>query len=402
MPSHGSRLPKSEATRIRLLECAIQEIVDAGPDRVGFTAIARRAQMSTGALYARYENADELLIDVWLHSCLPVLRTLVEEMVEAVREPSGQAGLALTARINTLDPVLVAAVRILAVARRNDTIREVVEPSFLETLARGTREIPALPFLAAHVFGYVLGISGTGLVHLDWYGPLSVAAALVRRAEAAAVDTTGSFWAETPVEPVGDEIDQRLFAAVSDVIGQVGVDRATVSRIARKAQVNPASIYMRYEDKDALVVRTVTLIAEMSVERNREIVGTVSGMEQVSRGIEMFRGNASDEYASVRRLRLETMVAAGSHEEIREVVRRTYVEAAGHDAEAMGFRALMDDPGILPFALFMRFMFFGHALLREYGHLGPENEYTASVFAGLRKLMNRMMTDAPSGSPAAN
>ena len=58
MPKTGNRLPKSEATRLRLLACAVEEINSEGPDRLGFTSIARRAGLSTGALYARYESID--------------------------------------------------------------------------------------------------------------------------------------------------------------------------------------------------------------------------------------------------------------------------------------------------------------------------------------------------------
>ena len=392
MPSHGSRLPKSETTRLKLLDCAVQEILETGPDRLGFTAIARRAQMSTGALYARYENADELLIDVWLHNCLPALRTLVDETVAAVNQREGSASLALAARVNATEPALVAAVRILTVARRNDTLWEVVEPSFRETMSRGIASAPGLPFTAAHVFGYLIGITGTGMTHLDWFGPLSIAVALARRVEARPVRSEDlKQWPETPSEPLGDEIDQRLFAAVSDVIGQVGVDRATVSRIARKAQVNPASIYMRYEDKNALVVRVVTIIAEMAVARNQELLNGMLDSDQVSRGIQMFRGNASDEYASIRRLRLETMVAAGYHEELREVARRTYVGTAARDAVAVGLEGLAGDQRALPYALFMRFMFFGHALLREYGYLAVDDPYADSVFASFGLIMGKLL-----------
>ena len=402
MPSHGSRLPKSEATRLRLLDCAVQEIIDAGPDRLGFTAIARRAQMSTGALYARYENADELLIDVWLHNCLPALRTLVDEMVAGINQREGSASLALAARVNEVEPELVAAVRILVVARRNDTLREVVEPSFRETMARGTAAAPGLPFTAAHVFGYIIGITGTGMTHLDWFGPLSIALALARRVEARPV-RSGDLkqWAETPSEPLGDEIDQRLFAAVSDVIGQVGVDRATVSRIARKAQVNPASIYMRYEDKDALVVRVVTIIAEMAVMRNQELLVGMVESDQVSRGIQMFRGNASDDYASIRRLRLETMVAAGYHDELREVVRRTYVTTAAQDAEIFGMGSVTDDPRAFPLTVFMRFMFFGHALLLEFGYLTADDPHTESVFSGFGRIMRKLLGIQADGTSTA-
>ena len=179
MPAHGSRLPKSEATRLRLLDCAVQEIARSGPDRVGFTAVARLAGMSTGALYARYENADELLVDVWLQKCLPEVRRVVDDLTSAVTGESEAGCLALATRIGSLDPVLLATTRLLVAARRNDTLWEVVDPSFRETVDRAVDRHPGFPFALAHVFGYVLGVAGSGLTHLDLVGPLAMAARAV-------------------------------------------------------------------------------------------------------------------------------------------------------------------------------------------------------------------------------
>ena len=384
MPAHGSRLPKSEATRLRLLDCAVAEIARSGPDRVGFTAVARLAGMSTGALYARYENADELLVDVWLQKCLPEVRRVVDDLTSAVTGESETGCLAVATRIGSLDPVLLATTRLLVAARRNDTLWEVVDPSFRETVDRAVGRHPGFPFVLAHVFGYVLGVAGSGLTHLDWVGPLTMAARAVPHAKESPVDLrTVAARPETPSDPMGDEVDNRLFDALSDVIGKVGVDRATVSRIARRAGVNPATMYMRYEDKDALVLRVLSIISEMGVSRNRELVDAFGESQSLDGGVAMFRGNATDEYQGIRRLRVETIMAAGCHDELRDAVRRTYVEAATADAAQVGVASVANDPRALAFALFMRFAFFGHALLREYGYLPADDPCVESVLDGM-------------------
>ena len=398
MPAHGSRLPKSEATRLKLLDCAVHEIVESGPDRLGFTAISRRAGMSTGALYARYENADELLVDVWLQKCLPEIRTVMSDLENAV-SGSDPAVLALAGRINALDPVLLAATRILVIAHRNDTLWEVVDPSFRDTVDKTAVRFPGMPFALAHVLGYVLGTSGSGLTHLDWVGPLTMVMQSVPRARPGRVDAGGAAaLAETPSEPMGDDVDNRLFVALSDVIGNVGVDRATVSRIARRAEVNPATIYMRYKDKDALVERVVSIIAEMGVSRNRALVDTFGQSRAIEAGIEMFRGNASDQYRGIRRLRLETIMASGCHDGLRDVVRRIYVEAAADDALTFGVREIPNDGRLLAYALHMRFMFFGHALLREYGYLADDDPWVESL---LRALFAAFGESVPKSLPGA-
>ena len=188
---------------------------------------------------------------------------------------------------------------------------------------------------------------------------------------------------ETPSDPMGDEVDNRLFEALSDVIGKVGVDRATVSRIARRAGVNPATIYMRYEDKDALVLRVLSIITEMAVSRNKELIEAFGKARSIDGGIAMFRGNATEEYARIRRLRLETIMASGCHDGLRDAVRRTYVETATADAAQVGAASVANDPRAMAFALFMRFAFFGHALLREYGYLPADDPWVESVLRGM-------------------
>ena len=402
MPANGSRLPKSEATRLKLLDCAVHEIVESGPDRLGFTAIARRAGMSTGALYARYENADELLVDVWLHKCLPELRAVVSQIESAAADDGGPALLQLAEAVNSLDPVLLATARILVCARRNDTLFEVVNPSFHAVVDAAANSVPGIPYALSHVFGYILGASGTGLTHVDWVGPLTLAISSVAAASQGSVETKGvENHSETPFQPMGDEVDNKLFEAMADVIGKVGVERATVSRIARMAAVNPATIYMRYEDKDALLERVVTIIAEMGVSRNSALVRDFGERGIIDGGVAMFRGNATDEYSGVRRLRLETVMASAIHPRLRDVQRRVYVEAVERDAATLGASGITSDPVLMAFAVHMRFAFYGHALVREYGYLAPSDPWVESMLRNMFDRFAEMMSRFLSGTRAS-
>lgn len=63
---------------------------------------------------------------------------------------------------------------------------------------------------------------------------------------------------------------RRLLQAATEVLGQHGMDGATIPRIARRAGLTPGSVYRRFRDKDALFE---TVILEI-LERQEEIIKT--------------------------------------------------------------------------------------------------------------------------------
>src|SRR5882757_6165597 len=67
---------------------------------------------------------------------------------------------------------------------------------------------------------------------------------------------------------------QRLLAATIRVIAESGLEAATVPRIAALARVAPASVYRRYQDKDALVRAAFLHALEQSNANNREHLET--------------------------------------------------------------------------------------------------------------------------------
>jgi len=384
MPKSGARLPKSEATRAKLLECAAVEVLESGPDQVGFTAIARRAQMSTGALYARYENVDELLLELWLMKGLPTLRDLVGDMEESLAgDNARQARRRVADRLGAPDPALALVVNLMVVARRNEAMGEFVVPSVAGALQGAMTRTPAFDFYLGQVLGIALGVRGTGMHGHDWYPAVSIVASSVRDAtDVVPIAPDARAVPETAGEgPEIDEMDKRLFDAVSRVISRVGVDKATISRIARHADVNPASIYLRYADKDALLSACIAHLMASTYGENDRLVTNYSGTTDTQAGqgadrygVVMFRGNQSDDNHETRRLRLETLFASTHHEHLRTMTRRVFDEILAHDEGQLGApKGAITASGNLPYLVFNRFAFFGNALLREYGYLAPDH-----------------------------
>ena len=389
MPKSGERLPKSESTRLKLVDCAVAEILTSGPDNVGFTSIARRAEMSTGALYARYENVDELLLEVWLHRGLPALRRLIADMHESLITSSGQSARRRIAdMLKGPDPELCLIAKILVIARRNDAVGEFVIPSTAEAIDKEMHNTPAFDFYMAQILGIALGVQGTGFSALDWFSPVSIIASATREATElqSSDDSIPAIPEASDLEDGLDDFDRRLFGAVSRVISRVGFDHATISRIARHADINPASIYMKYDDKNALLAACVTHVMNGTFTQNKKMIEYYASLSHensldamVHSAVAMFRGNQSVGHSEVRLLRLETLFSAGHHEEMRGIIQKAFREFLLKEEQNLGLSesdSLVDD--ILPLLVFSRFSFFGHALLNELGFTSSDHPFAVS------------------------
>lgn len=65
------------------------------------------------------------------------------------------------------------------------------------------------------------------------------------------------------------ESERKLMKAAAEVLGQHGVDGATIPRIAAHAGLTPGAVYRRFSDKDALLEAVILGILERQDERMR-------------------------------------------------------------------------------------------------------------------------------------
>jgi AcrR family transcriptional regulator len=65
---------------------------------------------------------------------------------------------------------------------------------------------------------------------------------------------------------------RKLLKAAAEVLGQHGLEGATIPRIARHAGLTPGAIYRRFPDKDALLEMMIIGILERSDERLRTML----------------------------------------------------------------------------------------------------------------------------------
>lgn len=72
-----------------------------------------------------------------------------------------------------------------------------------------------------------------------------------------------------PQQERSRESERKLLKAAAEVLGQHGVDGATIPRIARHAGLTPGAVYRRFRDKDELLETTILGILERQDERTK-------------------------------------------------------------------------------------------------------------------------------------
>src|SRR5258705_11593730 len=70
-----------------------------------------------------------------------------------------------------------------------------------------------------------------------------------------------------PQQARSRESTGKLLKAAAEVLGQHGLERATIPRIAQHAGLTPGAVYRRFRDKDALLEAAILGILERQDER---------------------------------------------------------------------------------------------------------------------------------------
>lgn len=388
MASKRIVMSKSEITRQKLLDHALIEAVEGGPDRLGFTAVAKRAGMSTGALYSRYENVDELLIDLWEQRAAPRLEAMTECFIMATKDGTREsARREMISHLNNGDPLCTLVALLMVVGRRNEVLREVIEPDVRRIVDSARVRLATYPQILASILGVLLLIRGSRARNMEWSYFVLVLCNAAEQActEIVPIDPDYPRYSRLNFDGL-DEFDLRLFNAATEVIGRVGVDRATVSRIARTAGVNPAGIYSRHSDKEQLLAELISVVLVAVSDADRNLQEKFLARESIfNLMIQFQRAVVDDSYLPIRNLRLELIYAAGHHDQIREAMVKTFASVAGSDQLGGQFAGAEVNPSIRPFTFMGRALVYGNALMLEFGYLGLDEPYVGSMAKSLVK-----------------
>jgi AcrR family transcriptional regulator len=262
------RSVSSQENDERLLDAALDEIAEVGVDRLGMSGVARRAGLTTGALYGRYENVNELAAAVWSARVRDAHFGLLDDAIRALVDGDTTVSVvAVTKELLAPSRETIAALELLAMTRRVDELEEVVTPDLTARMkawgatprARARRRRAQVIFTLGAIWGILLHSIPRNR-RVDWEPVLErVAWSFVRDYEMPAdrlvPESVGAVRAD-----VGDAAQNSLIDSVSAIAARVGFERATASRIARRAQLTSGAIYARYQTKDELLAHAVEVL----------------------------------------------------------------------------------------------------------------------------------------------
>jgi AcrR family transcriptional regulator len=310
-------------------QAAIDEIIRVGVDRLSLREVGIAAGLTHGATYARYEDVEELLVDLWISKLRERLVSLIELSMDAAENPDAQTIGALFERLRVSDHADLAALEVFLLARRIPPLLEECE-SFIAAYLEpdgGTSEQSRVIFTRTVVlFGMALSrlYSEAMFPHDSGYqnaveklmidvlssSPSKVAS------DASSLNLHLLATDERMNVPSDDTLKMELSRSTYAVIGKSGYVRATISRIARRANCSPAAIYKAHKSKEDLVIRS---FVDMIGERWMNLDDLASLLED-GYLTQLLHSEASDQYAPRRNFVMEMAFASVHHPAIREAV----------------------------------------------------------------------------------
>jgi AcrR family transcriptional regulator len=318
---------------------AANEIVRVGVDRLSPREIAQVAGLTHGAIYARFESVDELLIDLW-NSTLRDRLTMMSQLSKSVaQDPSARTVGELFEFLRHADACDLAAIEVLLVSRRIPTLGEETE-SFVREHLETIEASPATHICAVMLFGLAMvQIFVNAQFGFDPEYESAFEKLLIDALGAAAPDalTRDSRADQTRVPDqndgdrtfAGGDLRSELAHATCDVVGKSGCVGATISRIARRSNCSPAAIYLLHRSKQDLMVSA--LVGLMAVH-SRDAVD-IEEMLNAGHLAELLSREASDESKLRRNFALEMVIAAGHSDSTRSIVLAHFIECGSVEPE---------------------------------------------------------------------
>jgi AcrR family transcriptional regulator len=305
-----------------ILDAALTEVLVGGVDVLGMHAVARRVGLTAGAIYARHETPEELAVAVWVERCRSTMASLVADIVETAT--SGRAGDDLVERAISATDELRGGVEILAVARRRPELAEVVLPDIEAWFAWDSRS-PADKARIAFLTGIVWGIVLHDNVSHGDPGVWRLAMGLIVRAVHSGVDSNTDPWSpelgERIVAATGDPLRDALIDSTQLVIGQVGLQSTTVSRIGRRAGLTAGAVYTRYASKDDLLIDAMRVLLDEAISDNRPVTDrTVNRVEMGNVAAHLLTRGGGEKRRPWLRFRLEAYIAASHRRDLAAVL----------------------------------------------------------------------------------
>ena len=333
---------RSTRNAAAVLKAITQESIANGLDGIVASSVAKRAGLTTGAIYSRFENSDEMLIALWENVVAPEFAPFLVDTIAAVNSPTPIT--ATTPIIDLLEkPTRIHGLgaEFLAIAQRNDVVGEVVTPQISLWLSEaGLHQRNNAVKKAGVALGASIAIGSALRSFITGTNSgMPIIAESIRSSINAATPTSSPRKRLDPVSTqsnTGVPLRDALINATAEVMSKTGFTNATISRIARKSQVTSGSIYNFYPDKEALMNDAVRELMRTTQRQTLDAKHTATSAQVHNFGLtDAFDFALYPERTVWLRFRQECIIATRHHKKtLREL--RTVV-ADQQEAMAMSF-----------------------------------------------------------------
>ncbi len=252
-----SERARTNDTAIRL--ATIELILRSGIDAISFRDVGKAAGLTHGALYARFEDVEELLVDLWNSVLAQRVSSLFEAVERATTAPSEESVSAVLQRVRDAEQSDVAAVQVLLLSRRFVILREDVERFLHDYLEESRSRLgnaiwSRTMVLFSLIMVKIFSNSEFGLNHerINFMQPVLIAALKIEPNDVATFDHGEPF--DRPDRPLRNDLQSQLAYSTYRAVGMSGYTKATISRISRRANCSPGAIYKLFPAKEDLVI----------------------------------------------------------------------------------------------------------------------------------------------------
>ncbi len=278
-------LPRRKRSERALLNDAairhstIELIAQAGWDGVTFAKVAKKANLTIGAIYVRSENTAELGTDIWIYTLKPVLTETISNLLSAVYSQDKNLIAEQIQLWDQPEPALLASIELLIAALFDVDLAEIPQRDlheFLGTYCTGRfgysqLQAAANSLIIGEVFGRALGAANNIDPDTSVEEVAENAIAMINATDVESNLPSNVFFNTTKVDNDPDPHTRVLHKATLQVIGKVGYKRSTIARICRAAQVSSGSLFPRFQTKNALIASAVQALIPSAEESYREL-----------------------------------------------------------------------------------------------------------------------------------
>jgi AcrR family transcriptional regulator len=315
----------------RIIRSAISVANKNGLDGLALSEVAKKAQLTTGALYGRFEDNEDLLVNLVTDEIAPKLKRFLDQAMHECREMNNSSTLVDHLSLDTRnDPCVALGVEGLVAAQRNDALAEILLPEvagWLDSYGINENANPVDIAKSAVTLALIFGTVMHRFVDDEfeqWPLALPTLASGISRATSSSKSADAYSYSSISAD-TGNAVRDALIMTTADIIAKVGYERTTVARIARRSGLTTGSIYNVYLSKQDLIVDSIDTLLRRTRQESLDFES--EGLNRRDLGFGFAAHFAAANIADRRqwhRFRHEAFIAARTNSVVRKTIRQVH------------------------------------------------------------------------------